>query len=111
MSQTSAVRSALLAFIVSSVLLAFVPSAWTRALLFFVITPVLLIGLVLVAYGAVAKNRWGINLKPVNCPVCNFPMPQIREPKSLQQKLWGGWTCEKCGCEVDKWGRQLAAAP
>lgn len=72
-----------------------------------IIFAVLLIGLLLVAYGTVAKNRWGINLQPVNCPACGSPMPRVRKPKSLSQTLWGGGTCEKCGFEVDKWGRQV----
>ena len=25
-----------------------------------------------------------------------------------RQKLWGGYTCPKCACEMDKWGRRLA---
>jgi len=68
---------------------------------------VLSIGIVLVVYGTVTKNRWGINLEPVNCPRCMSALPQIRQPKSRREQLWGGWTCEKCGCKVDKWGREI----
>jgi hypothetical protein len=66
---------------------------------------VLLVGILLVAFGTVTKNQWGINLEPVNCPACGSPMPQVRQPKSLRQALWGGGTCGNCGCEMDKWGR------
>jgi hypothetical protein len=74
----------------------------------FVITAsVLLIGILLVVYGTLVQNGWGINLKPVTCPSCNCAMPQVRKPKSLREALWGGGTCMNCGCEMDKWGRQI----
>ena len=76
----------------------------------FVVTFSLLgIGLVLVVFGTVAKNHWGINLEPIHCPSCGTPMSQVRQPKSVVQALWGGGTCEKCGCEMDKWGRQVSS--
>jgi hypothetical protein len=59
----------------------------------------------LVVYGTFAKNRWGINLDPVSCPKCHVELSPVRKPKSLKQALWGGWTCDNCGTEVDKWGR------
>jgi hypothetical protein len=74
---------------------------------FVVTASVLLLGILLVGFGTVTKNRWGINLEPVNCPACGSPMPQVRQPKSLRQALWGGFTCGKCGCEMDKWGRLI----
>jgi len=69
------------------------------------IVGVLLVGILLVAFGTVTKNRWGINTRHVICPACGSPMPQVRQPKSIRQALWGGFTCGKCGCEMDKWGR------
>lgn len=72
--------------------------------------PILAVGLVLVIYGTVRKNTWGVNLKPVDCPRCDRPMPQTRKPKSVSQAMWGGWTCEQCGCEMDKWGRKIKSA-
>ena len=74
---------------------------------FVVVVSVLLLGMLLVAIGTVRKNRWGINSEPVICPACGSPMPRVRQPNSRMQKLWGGWTCAKCGCEVDKWGRLI----
>jgi disulfide bond formation protein DsbB len=65
--------------------------------------------MVLVIFGTIAKNRWGINLDPVSCPSCNTQFPQIRQPQSTRQALWGGGTCSKCGTEVDKWGREVTA--
>jgi hypothetical protein len=74
----------------------------------FVITMSLLVcGVLLVAFGTVTKNRWGINFTPVNCPTCGSPMPRVGRPESLKQTLWGGGICRKCGCEMDKWGRLI----
>ena len=70
---------------------------------------VLGVGMVLLVYGTVVKNRWGVNLMPVSCPRCNIPLPQIRQPKTVRQVLWGGGTCAACGTEVDKWGRELTS--
>jgi hypothetical protein len=64
----------------------------------------LAVGAVLVAYGTLAQNRWGINLGAVLCPRCDTPLPKARKPQSLRQAMWGGGTCPACGVEVDKWG-------
>jgi hypothetical protein len=68
---------------------------------------VLFIGLVLVIYGTVVKNKWGINLDPHSCPRCHEPLSQLRLPKTRTEFLWGGITCPRCGCSSDKWGREL----
>jgi hypothetical protein len=54
-------------------------------------------------------STWGINLEAVRCPQCRQQMPAFRVPASLQQLLWGGWTCLQCGCRMDKWGRAIEA--
>lgn len=41
------------------------------------------------------------------CPKCGAPVPVFRLPTSLRQVLWGGWTCRRCGCEVDRKGRPV----
>ena len=64
-------------------------------------------GAAMMAYGTVAKNRFGINTKPVFCPRCKTALPNLRQPGSLHQELWGGWTCPVCGAGVDKWGREI----
>jgi hypothetical protein len=69
----------------------------------------LVIFLALVVYGTIARNKWGINFRPVTCPNCGAEMPRVRAPASGTQALWGGHTCAKCGCVMDKWGRRLAA--
>jgi hypothetical protein len=71
---------------------------------------VVFLGGILVMVGTVRRNRWGINTAPVNCPQCKQSMSQVRKPKSLSQLMWGGGICEKCGCEMDKWGRALKRA-
>jgi hypothetical protein len=65
------------------------------------------IGMVLVVYGTIAENKWGINLSAVSCPCCKAFLQQVRKPASLRQAMWGGCTCSACGVEVDKWGRQI----
>jgi hypothetical protein len=75
--------------------------------IFAVVASLVPLGILLVVFGTATKNRWGINPEPVNCPECGSPIPQVRQPKSLRQALWGGWTCAKCGCEMDKWGRLI----
>jgi len=53
------------------------------------------------------KGRFGINLGVPNCPKCSQKVPVIRKPKTIRQFLWGGGTCTKCGCEIDKWGNEI----
>jgi hypothetical protein len=66
--------------------------------------------LVLVIYGTIRKNRWGINLEAVSCPRCKQIMPHVRAPRSMSETMWGGGTCERCGCEMDEWGREIGFA-
>lgn len=68
----------------------------------------LAIGFVLMVCGTLARNRWGINPAEVACPHCAGPQPGIRRPRSLEQAMWGGWTCARCETRADKWGRELA---
>ena len=62
---------------------------------------------VLVLRGTLLKNKWGINLSRLQCPRCSADAAFLRKPKSFQQMLWGGFTCSSCGCEMDKWGRDI----
>ena len=72
----------------------------------------LLVGLVLVIRDTVRKKgRWGINTNQVYCPRCGEWAPAVRAPRNLRQMLWGGWTCERCGQEFDKWGEPVGDAP
>lgn len=56
------------------------------------------------------RGRWGINLRPVHCPKCGELAPAVRMPKNRSQALWGGYTCEACGTENDKWGQPVVGA-
>ena len=51
------------------------------------------------------NGRWGISFRGRACPACGTPLPLIRRPQNERQRLWGGSTCQKCGAEVDKWGK------
>jgi hypothetical protein len=74
----------------------------------FLMIGVLALGMVLVVYGTVAENNWGINLGQVDCPRCGTHFPQVRKPTSPRQAMWGGYNCSNCGADVDKWGREIA---
>jgi DNA-directed RNA polymerase subunit RPC12/RpoP len=52
------------------------------------------------------KTRWGINFA-AKCARCGTQMPLIRKPDSVQQTMWGGWTCPNCGAHLDKYGREV----
>src|SRR5580698_3546039 len=78
----------------------------------FVLFAVVACGGLLVAFGTISKNKWGMNFSAVSCPRCGALLPAQRQPRSRRQQLWGGWTCSFCGAEVDKWGRErLAGSP
>lgn len=34
-------------------------------------------------------------------------MPFFRIPENKKQLLWGGWTCESCGSELDRKGNLI----
>ena len=70
----------------------------------------LAVGGVLVLVGTVVKNRWGINVEQLRCPNCGVLLDRVRTPRNRAQMLWGGNTCDKCGVEVDKWGRPVGQA-
>ncbi len=53
------------------------------------------------------EGKWGINLSRVFCPKCKEPMPMVRRPRNERQRLWGGWTCPKCECEMNKYGVEI----
>ena len=66
-----------------------------------------LLGLLILC--SIFKTRFGINLAAVfggaKCGECGAPLPvPVRIPKTPYQVMWGGWTCEECGLELDKWG-------
>jgi hypothetical protein len=65
-------------------------------------------GLILFIISTIRRSgRWGINLKPIYCPKCKTQAPKMRISSSIQEFLWGGWTCTNCGCKMDKWGKEI----
>lgn len=62
-------------------------------------------GLVAIVVGTIMKTRFGLNFGAARCGECGNPVPTVRAPRNLYEMLWGGWTCDRCGCENDKWGR------
>jgi hypothetical protein len=55
------------------------------------------------------KSRWGLGALRPTCPRCGTGFPMIRKPTSSEEAMWGGWTCQNCGCKVDKYGNERAA--
>ena len=53
------------------------------------------------------KGKLGINTDTVFCPDCDEKMPKARTPRKINQFLWGGWICPKCGAELDKYGVKI----
>jgi transposase-like protein len=43
--------------------------------------------------------------KPKACPECGTRAPKVRKPANRRQAMWGGWTCQQCGRELDRRGR------
>jgi len=41
----------------------------------------------------------------VNCQRCGAEQPTVRRPANARQALLGGYTCAKCGAELDHRGR------
>jgi predicted RNA-binding Zn-ribbon protein involved in translation (DUF1610 family) len=50
----------------------------------------------------------GDSLLDIHCPQCGEHQPLVRMPTSVRQAMLGGYTCQKCGCEMDRYGKPLA---
>ena len=74
---------------------------WLSLILFVIVA-----GVGLLVVGTLRKDRWGINLKLVQCPSCITPMSARRQPMFRSHMLFGGWVCPHCGTRMDKWGRK-----
>ena len=79
--------------------------------LLFIAVIAVALGVGLILLGTMRRNRFGINAGAVACPSCGAEQPVLRKPASLQQALWGGWTCRSCGRQIDKWGRAKGTKP
>lgn len=60
--------------------------------------------------GGLAVGVIGLLIPRRKCPDCAIPFPRIRIPANARQAMWGGFTCPKCGCEVDRNGRKVPPA-
>lgn len=45
---------------------------------------------------------------PAKCVECGAMLPKFRGPRTVGQLLWGGWTCQQCGCELNCYGQVRA---
>jgi hypothetical protein len=111
MKYTKAILGSIAVLVVLDILISVLIPDRVMNVVFIVVASLLFLGILLVAIGTVTKNRWGVNLESLNCPTCGSPVAQVRQPKSFSQALWGGWTCAKCGGEMDKWGRLITRTP
>ena len=57
----------------------------------------------LIAIGMLSVSK----LATPNCPTCGTIQPAVRTPTSFRQMLVGGWTCAKCGTEIDRHGHAI----
>lgn len=51
----------------------------------------------------------GLVMPQKKCPDCGEPLPKFRKPKNARQMFLGGWTCAKCGIEIDRRGKKRSA--
>ncbi len=53
---------------------------------------------------------FGVFRRPCNCPECGERLSPLQNPfkKTRRQWLFGGYTCRKCGCEVDLEGNVVS---
>lgn len=71
------------------------------------LTAGILIGVLAGVLAGVVVVVVGLALPSKSCPQCGAKFPIIRKPANRRQGLWGGATCAKCGCEVDRKGRKV----
>ena len=60
--------------------------------------------------GGLAALVWGLLQSPKTCPSCDTPLPRIRKPENSRQRMWGGWTCPNCKCDIDRKGNERVPA-
>lgn len=54
---------------------------------------------------AVVLLTFALSRKPVKCPSCGREQPKVRKPTSMEQAMWGGYTCQGCGAEMNARGK------
>jgi hypothetical protein len=73
--------------------------------------PLLLVIGVLVSLRSLQRKVGKPRPAALHCATCETPNPGIRIPNSLNQALWGGWTCAGCGATVNAQGEPIPDAP
>jgi transposase-like protein len=67
------------------------------------------VGMLVGAIGAAAVLLMlAMSRKPVKCPTCGREQGAARVPRTMEQVMWGGFTCHGCGAEMDAKGRLKA---
>ena len=66
-----------------------------------------IVAIAILIVATAAKIQRDVNAKG-GCPRCGTPVPMFRVPDSVRQTFWGGWTCQNCGTEMDRFGNELA---
>jgi len=67
-----------------------------------------IVGTIAIVMAIAASLQKQVNAKG-GCPECGTPVPTFRNPTSIRQALWGGWTCAMCHTEMDRHGNRLTA--
>jgi hypothetical protein len=62
---------------------------------------------VLVVWGTVAQNAWGLNFRKLVCPRCIHTIPRGAGLVYIWRFFAGRAVCPECQTLVDKWGREL----
>ncbi|KAF0111351.1 MAG: hypothetical protein FD147_958 [Chloroflexi bacterium] len=44
------------------------------------------------------------------CPCCGHHLPKFRPSQGERERIYGGWTCPKCNCEIDTLGNIIKRA-
>lgn len=57
--------------------------------------------------GGLMVLRRAMSLPERHCPNCGERFPGFRRAVTFRQMLWGGYTCGRCGYEVDRHGAQI----
>lgn len=62
----------------------------------------LLLGVIVVPAVVISVLAYALMRGRKSCPKCGNMLPFVRKPTSPEQALHGGWTCGKCGAELDR---------
>lgn len=69
-----------------------------------------LIGAIVGLFAGVIVLLIRLTLPAKPCPNCQSPLPKVRMPRYLREWLWGGQTCPKCQCSLDRKGRRIESS-